>query len=380
MLAPAEKQWLLRYLETTDTSELSDVMLRELYNKLAQQQPEDKGRTARMLHNIHEQIGIQPVVRRMTRVRTGWLAAACMACLLLGAAYWLFKSNREQPLLAGRRKQADSSFQQGSKPVGNKALLTLADGSTIVLDSAQDGNIAQQGSTRVFKFNGRLDYTSAVAGADSALFNSLSTPRGGQYAVTLPDGTRVWLNAESSIRFPTGFVGTRRRVEISGEAYFEVAKNKEKPFVVRVNEAEIQVLGTHFNVMAYREEPALKTTLLEGSVRFTSGGSASLLQPGQQLKMSNKGDIHISSNIDVEDVIAWKNGLFHFEGTDIKAVMRQLARWYNVKVIYAGTSPNESFHADIPRSATLPEALKALELTEKVQFAIEGETVIVKPR
>lgn len=263
-------------------------------------------------------------------------------------------------------------------PGGSKAILTLANGSTIVLDDAQNGTLAQQGNTKVIKLNGKLDYNASGSSAKEILYNTIATPRGGQYQIELPDGSQVWLNAASSLHFPTAFAGKERRVEITGEAYFEVAKNKSMPFIVKVNNAEVQVLGTHFNVMAYSDEAAVKTTLLEGSVKFVSQNNSTVLKPGQQSQLAKDGQVKVANEVDLDKVMAWKNGLFKFQGEDIETVCRQLSRWYDVEVVYE-KKPDELFYADIPRNTGLADAFKALELTGKVHFKIEGRKIIVMP-
>ncbi|MDB5087420.1 MAG: FecR family protein, partial [Mucilaginibacter sp.] len=210
------------------------------------------------------------------------------------------------------------------------------------------------------------------------LYNTVSTPRGGHYQVILPDGSQVWLNAASSIRFPTAFTDKERKVEISGEAYFEVAKNKALPFVVKVNSSEVRVFGTHFNVMAYTDEAAIKTTLLEGSVQFSNGSASCMLKPGEQSELTKSGQVKVISGVDVDNAIAWKNNMFDFENTDIESVMRQLSRWYDVDVVY-NKKVNDRFFAEIPSSSKLSEVLKALELTGKVNFDIQGRKIIINP-
>ncbi|HEX6169267.1 MAG TPA: FecR domain-containing protein, partial [Chitinophagaceae bacterium] len=187
-----------------------------------------------------------------------------------------------------------------------------------------------------------------------------------------------WLNATSSIHFPTSFAGKERRVEITGEAYFEIAKNRDMPFIVTVNNAEVQVLGTHFNVNAYNDEENVKTTLLEGSVKFVSRDNINMLKPGQQSQLTNNGLIKLVSNVDVEEVVAWKNGMFDFENAGIETVMRQLARWYDVEIEYNGKT-DDLFIAEMRRNIKLSDALKALELTGKVKFDIQGKKIIVMP-
>jgi len=266
-------------------------------------------------------------------------------------------------------------------PGKNTAILTLADGSTIVLDSAKNGALTSQGNTKVIKLNnGQLAYSSSGA-TNEVLYNTMSTPRGGQYKLVLSDGSKVWLNAASSIHYPTSFPGNERKVEITGEAYFEVAHDAKKPFKVSVNNMEVQVLGTHFNVNAYRDERTINTTLLEGSVKVTKGSSMSILKPGQQAIIQQAGDdkkITVENNIDVEAVIAWKNGYFSFTNADMTAVMRQISRWYDVDIVYEGKIPDRKFGGEISRNLNASQALKILQAS-KVHFRIEGKKIIVLP-
>ncbi|MGI8637223.1 MAG: FecR family protein [Segetibacter sp.] len=268
-------------------------------------------------------------------------------------------------------------YKNDIPPGSDKAILQLADGSTIVLDDANDGALAQQGNSKVIKLNGKLNYN-ALPGSNEVVYNSISTPRGGKFQIELPDGTQVWLNATSSLRFPTAFVEKNRRVEITGEAYFEVAKDKSKPFIVSVNGAEVEVLGTHFNVMAYKDEAVVKTTLLEGAIKFVKGTASNTLKPGQQAQVLNSGQVKVVDGVNLDEVVAWKNGLFNFQGEDIGTVIRLLARWYDVDVIY-NERVDDLFYAKIPRSTNLSAVLKLLELTGKVHFEIDGRKITVKP-
>src|SRR6185295_13408999 len=202
-------------------------------------------------------------------------------------------------------------------PGGDKAILTLANGSQIILDSAANGVVAQQGKTEVMKLaNGQLVYKGAGGPANDVLYNTMATPRGGQYRLVLPDGSRVWLNAVSSIRFPTAFTGNERKVEITGEAYFEIVKDQSRPFRVLVKppsgneDMEVAVLGTHFNINAYKDEPVIKTTLLEGSVKVSRGTSLTIIKPGQQSQLNNSGVISVVPDADVAEAVAWKDGRF----------------------------------------------------------------------
>ena len=272
-----------------------------------------------------------------------------MIGLLITSAYlYLNSKNTKAPEVAKAKYQ---QLKNDVPPGGNRATLTLADGSIIDLADAQNGALAEQGNSRVIKIGGKLAYNTSSENEVEIVYNIVSTPKGGQYQIELPDGTQVWLNAASSLRFPTSFTGKERRVEImNGEAYFEVAKNKKMPFIVRLNSAEIQVLGTHFNVMAYAEEATVKTTLLEGSIKFVQQQRGLLLRPGEQIQLSKDGSTKIESDVDTDQVVAWKNGLFQFDNSDIETVMRQLSRWYDVSVVYSNTNIKHLFVGEMPRS------------------------------
>jgi ferric-dicitrate binding protein FerR (iron transport regulator) len=316
---------------------------------------------------------LKPRVKILTFSRIA-VAASVIGLLLFGAYSWFSRMDKKE---IATSEIKNSSYKNDVLPGGDKAMLTLADGSTIVLNDAQNGNLVQQGNTKVIKLDGKLAYNAANAGIGEILYNTISTPRGGQYQVELPDGSKVWLNAASSLHFPTAFVGKERRVEISGEAYFEVAKNKSMPFIVSVNGSEIQVLGTHFNVMAYNDEDAVKTTLLEGSVKFASGNNSSLLKPGQQAQLTTEGQVKVVSDVDVDEVVAWKNGMFDFEDASLGTVTRQLARWYDVDILNQNKNIEDLFVVEMPRSSKLSDVLKVLELTGNIKFEIDGKKIIV---
>jgi transmembrane sensor len=328
-----------------------------------------------------------PVVT-MGRNRFWWWAAAVLliSCSIGG---WLFYSDKSATNQYAVKPPVIK--QPVIIPGGNKAILTLADGSAILLDSATNGQLASQGHTKVIKLtNGQLVYQSAGNKADELLYNTVKTPKGGQYKLTLPDGSLVWLNAASQIRFPATFSSSERRVEIEGEAYFEVAKvvaedktplasgNARIPFIVSVNGLEVQVLGTHFNVNAYADEFNIKTTLLEGSVNLVKNSVRKTLAPGQQGILSEAGSIRVREDIDVEDVMAWKNGLFNFSNADIQNIMRQIGRWYDVEISYADNIPIRIFSGKITRGADLNNVLRILEQS-KIHFTVEGKKIIVKP-
>ena len=315
--------------------------------------------------------------RRLPSIRRWWAIAA----LFIGgmAGLWLLRrSPSPQPATVNRQ-----FLQHDRAPGGNIAVLTLSDGSRITLDSAHNGVLTQQGNSRVTKLkDGNLIYKALDEKPVALLFNTLSTPRGGQYRLVLPDGSEVWLNAASSITYPTAFAGGERKVSVTGEVYMEIAPNPAMPFRVDVatpsGSEEVEVLGTHFNVKAYSDEAMVTTTLLEGSVRLVSRGAAELLQPGQQGQLRSNGLFYRVDHADIEEVMAWKNGVFHFENADITEVMRQITRWYDVDVVFEGKTPAEKFDGEISRSSNLTEVLKILQLSN-VHFKVEDRKVTVMP-
>jgi transmembrane sensor len=266
------------------------------------------------------------------------------------------------------------------EPGGQHAFLTLANGKTILLDTAATGQIANESGIKVSKTEkGQLIYFVTDGGDtdQASANNTITTPKGGNYQVILPDGTAVMLNAASSLTFPTSFKGLARVVSLEGEAYFEVKKNTEMPFIVKSREQVIEVLGTHFDVNAYADEPAIKTTLLEGAVKVTYQKASVSIKPGQQAVIDKDDQKNIKvRNADLEREMAWKNGVFSFENDDLKSIMRQVARWYDVEVIYEGKFPDDKFFGGIPRNSKLSAVAKILELNN-IQLIISGKTIRV---
>lgn len=299
-------------------------------------------------------------------------AVAATILLLVGAAYWIFHQQE------GNGKIITSQHVPGEiMPGGDRAILTIGDGSVIQLDDVQNGMVAQQGDTRVDKQGSLLSYNAKVTQQNTTIvYNTLSTPKGGQYQVLLPDGSRAWLNAASSLHFPTAFQGSSREITLTGEGYFEVVKNSEKPFVVNVGEMKIEVLGTHFNVNAYADEGVIKTSLLEGTVQVANNNQRKFLKPGQQALLTREDNKLKISNVNLEAVMAWKNGLFQFEGADITSLMRQVGRWYDVNIIYAGKIPRMQFEGKISRKAQLYEVLEILELNE-IRLKVDHKNIII---
>lgn len=317
----------------------------------------------------------QAPVIMIKKSRYRWLryAAAILIILLAAKGRYLFNFEIIKSPFAHTQQPAHDIM-----PGRDKAILTLADGSDIVLDSMANNQIAKQGSTSIIKAaGGKLTYN-AVNNSNEVLYNKISTPRGGQFQITLPDGTQVWLNASSSLRFPTMFNGNNRTVELTGEAYFEVQKDAAKPFLVKVGGMQIDVLGTSFDVMAYPDEKQIQTTLIEGLVKVSAEGQTKVLQPGQQSQLQKDGKLGLLNNVDIESVIAWKNGYFKFNQADLQTVMRQLARWYDVEVNFEGPIPDFRFVGELKRTAGLSTNLKILSYSQ-VNFKMDGNTITVTP-
>jgi transmembrane sensor len=318
-----------------------------------------------------------PVIRIYKRT---WLRIAAAAVLiLLAVGSFVFLKNNSGNEIA-ETENTDPS-KNDIAPGGNKAILTLADNSQIILDHAQNGIITKQGNTKISKLNdGQLAYTASNEKPTEVLYNTITTPRGGHYQLTLADGSKVWLNAASSIRFPATFTGKERNVEISGEVYFEVTKNAVMPFKVSVNDMNVEVLGTHFNINSYTDELSIKTTLLEGAVKITKDNNVQMLSRGQQAQMDLNGHISLNRNVDVQEVMAWKNGKFQFsESADIATIMRQLSRWYDVDIEYKGEVTGH-IGGTIPRNVNASKVFEMLEMTGSVKFQIEGKKVVVMPQ
>jgi len=302
--------------------------------------------------------------------------AAAAVVLLVSVSGWIWMKSRTTP--TSPVPQA-GTVSHDVAPGGSRALLTLSDGSTIVLDSTGKGRIAQQGNARIEKTRqGALAYTVLNEKPGVVLYNTLTTPPAGQYQLLLPDGTKVWLNNASALRYPTSFSGASREVELKGEAYFEVAKNAAQPFTVKVDQLAVEVLGTSLNIMAYPNEEQVRTTLLTGSVRVRQGVATALLRPGEQARLQPSGELKVADGVDTDGVVAWKNGHFNFDKADIRAVMRQLARWYDLEVRYEGAVSDHVYGGKIGRNLKLSEVLEVLK-TNNIHFRVEGRTLTVVP-
>jgi len=306
------------------------------------------------------------------------IAASLVVVVIIAAVHFHLKKQQSQSLATSHQKKTKVN---DVAPGGDKAMLTLADGSKVVLNDAKNGLIANQGLTKLNKTNaGQLVYEADQASKSTAVvYNTITTPKGGQFRIVLSDGTKVWLNAASSITFPTTFPATERKVTITGEVYFEVAKNMQVPFRVVTGKQEVEDVGTCFNIKAYDDERSITTTLVEGAVKISSGQQSALLKPGQQANVSKQGLEPISvKTVDTEIVLAWKNGSFEFESEELHAIMRQVARWYDIKVIYEGNLKPRRFTASVPRNINLSKLLEMLKFMG-VNFRIDGQTVVVSP-
>lgn len=348
--------------DTTMPEEMSDRILTNIFN-----------------HKEDESL-IEEEYHEPSFWRTTYGMAASVA-LIIGFSFfgWL-QYNANLKRTENRIVEVKSFEQHDVLPGGDKAVLTLDDGSKVVLDNSANGSLGKQGETDIRKTqSGKVVYEGGQVAVAKPMYNTLTTPKGGQYQVILSDGTKVWLNAASSLRFPTAFTGNERRVEMTGEVYFEVAKNPKMPFKVITQGQEVEVLGTHFNVMAFQNEKFIKTTLLEGSVKVSNNEKAAVLQPGQQSKVGINSNIFRTVNdVNIEEELAWKNGYFQFNDASLEQVMRQIERWYDVDIEYVGKISNEHFTGKLPRNTNLSNVLKILSMSE-VDFKIEGKKIIITP-
>ncbi len=350
-------------------------------------------RTGSGLHaqRIFEKMGLDlpvteqfPVRRFLNKKTVQWLVAAALIAAIAGTAWFFAGAPGSNP--ANKPIAEVNTILPGS----DKAVLTLADGSQVVLDSTVQDVIKEQGNVDILSKGGRLVYDASKLvkrDAQAVFINTITTPRGGQYQVVLPDGTAVWLNAASSISFPTAFTGGERKVSITGEAYFEVARDKSKPFRVSVvprvgitGGMEVTVLGTHFNINAYPDEDAMRTTLVEGSVMVRKEGAQMKIVPGEQASIAANSSVFQKSNPDIEEVLAWKNGRFKFNNTDVVSIMRQMARWYDVEIKTEGDLSAIRFSGGISRKDNIEKLLEILESEGRVKFSVQGRNITVSAR
>lgn len=369
--SPEEARFITNWLALSDNQDTAATLLTERIampvaaDSLAAAYKEQLEEIRRRIIAGESRSQVAPVHRVHFLRRRGWAAAAIL--VLLCTAVWMVY---RQP--AKTAAMADIHYKGDAAPGREGAMLTLANGKTILLDSVANGAITNEQGTAIEKTtNGSLRYAAARANA-AVYMNTLSTPRARKFSIILPDGTGVWLNAASSITFPSAFTGKERNVEVTGEVYFDVITDKVRPFIVKAGEQHIQVLGTSFNVNTYTNTSAVITTLIEGSVQLTDGKKTQLLHPGEQAT----GFSVAAANI--PQTIAWKNGLLYFEGTDLRTIMAELSRWYDVDIVFDADAPTYDFTAKLPDNLPVSEVLKILEMTKLVHFDINGKTIIVK--
>ncbi|MFP3596926.1 FecR family protein [Chryseobacterium sp. SIMBA_029] len=378
-----EKEFLYNFFDQASDEDLNKIITTSFESDY--QIPSNLEYLEKDVQRIFQKIkmrteNVQPILALKNNlwVRYGLIAVA--ALLLLGLSFGLYlyisKSENHTPALL-------SDKQIKVNPGTDKATLTLDDGRTILLDTVSSGYLPTQAGVDVAKVGkGQLAYNATSNPSSQLVYNTIKIPRGGQFQVILPDNTHVWLNAASSIKFPIAFLGNSREVTITGEAYFEVSKNKNKPFRVKTADQTVEVLGTHFNVNSYSDEPATVTTLAEGSVRVNLGSSsndyshAMTIVPGQQTS-TTKDNITVGT-ADLDAALAWKNNQIYFKQASIQTIMRQVSRWYNIEVEYKGKIPNRKFTGGIYRTDNLNDLLKILMLND-LHFELINNTLIVKP-
>lgn len=317
-------------------------------------------------------------IRWMNARRLTAIAASIL--IIGGALVWWISGKGDKPAATNTAQLA----KQDRQPASEGAILKLADGKEIVLDNASDGAIAQEGNTQITKQGGLLAYNSKATSGE-VLYNTLSTPKGKIYKLSLPDGSKVWLNAASSIRFPAAFTGEARNVEITGEVFFEIKKDQGMPFRVKLDQqTSIEVLGTEFNVNAYNNEEFLRTTLLTGAIRLQSGeeeqpGNSVLLKPGEQAQWKNvktKQSFTVIHDANIEKVVGWKDGYFSFDDLTLEELMREVERWYDVDVVYEKRAPTKTFFGKVNRGLSLLDFMDGLN-DWGVHSRLEGRKLIV---
>jgi transmembrane sensor len=311
-----------------------------------------------IIDQIFEKQPFLPTVHRVHFLRTAWFRYVAAIVIIFGIGSYVFFSKKsiDKPIIVA---------EQNKQPGSDKATLTLSDGRQIILNNSSKENIAD-GIVSIEKTNGILTYNTASTAEASSneVYNTMTTPRGGQYQLVLPDGSKVWLNSASNIKYPTVFQGKNRMVELSGEAYFDIKENKKLPFIVKTQNAEVLVLGTEFNINSYSDEPQFSATLINGSVKVLAGNTAKIILPGQQAQLLNaKPDVlSINNDVDINQITAWQKGIFEFRETTLEVIARQLSRWYDVEVLVGSNNKSIRFSGGINKKTPLKGLLKMLEI------------------
>ncbi|KAA8484453.1 FecR family protein [Arcticibacter tournemirensis] len=372
------RELLDKYKQGT-LSEEEKSILDSWYMKLSQNELSDMGEEEikNRLDSLWRGLPVNRKIKRWTiGLRIISISSAAIVLIALGISLYYSPE---------ARKPQEHRIVHDIAPGGNKAILVLSDGHEISLNDAQDGDLAQQSGVIVTKVaDGKLSYagnkTTTGTEGRANLYNTIYTPPGGQFEVTLPDGTVVWLNAASSIKYPVQFSGKERRVELNGEGYFEVSRKKNAPFIVESSRQRIEVLGTHFNVNSYPNEPFVKTTLLEGAVKVVPvvsnpSGAGTIIKPGEQTLLT--GNRLVVEKADIEKETAWKNGDFIFDNEDFNTILRQICRWYDVELTNPGNYRDLHLSGRVSRSRKISAVLEALEVTAKVKFKLEGRRITI---
>jgi hypothetical protein len=374
-LSSSEEEELLQLIAPGDDAMALEV-LQNMIQENAANTPlpgsnPDPGLLLQKILSVDKPLPPPAIIRHLLWRR---FAIACCFILAVGLSYyfWPVKGDNQS-----RPSHLNPYTVINDAPPGSQgAYLTLGNGQKILLDSQSRGEIAKQGNTTISIKDGRLIYDAGTTGPE-IYYNTMSTPKGRHYQLTLPDGSEVWLNAASSITYPTAFSASERKVTITGEAYFEVAKDKTRPFRVNVNDqTEVEVLGTHFNINAYADEGTIRTTLLEGSVKVIGNGKQAVISPGQQVISGTQ--FSIIKNADVAQATAWRTGYFNFNNTDIRLVIKQLERWYDVDVAFEGTLKPKLIYGKMQRDLYLSQVLDILKKLG-VKYRLEGKKLTIIP-
>lgn len=375
--SPEEEGELMALLSDSSLSGKREELIGNAYDRSAEEFRMDEAQAEAIFHGIVN----PPVVSRNRGqlIKFNWKRWAAAASVVLALAFGGYLVFKNVPSKNGDKQTASLTPADVPAPATNRAMITLSNGQSIYLDSVANGNLLQQNGVEIVKLaDGKIAYSGTTT---EAVYNTLTNPRGSKVIdMALADGSHVWLNAGSSVSFPLAFVGKERRVSITGEAYFEVAKNADAPFIVDVTgKCSIEVLGTHFNVNAYTDETSVNTTLLEGSVKVTAQATRELklIAPGQQVQVYANAKLVFNASPNLEQVMAWKNGYLNFDDADLPMVMRTLARWYDVDVVYEGEMPRRRFGGEMQSDLSLSQMLSILE-KNNVHFRIEGKKLFVK--